>query len=188
MRKFIIIFCVCMVALLAGYGGYRGYRVWKQRHMLALAHGFLAKGDNRNAVLSLQQVLRVNPINLEATRLMAQLSEASRLPSALLWRSRVVAINRDSTPDRLALAQTALLFRDYALATNALEGVNDAGKKTAVYQNLAGAVAVEANQLDDAELHFLEAARLEPTNPIPKMNLAVVLLHGSNALSQAEAR
>ena len=156
--------------------------------MLALARGFLAKADRRNAVLSLQEVLRVNPVNLDAMRLMAQLAEAARSPSALLWRSRIVALDGKSTPDRLALAQTALLFRDYASATNALDGVDAAGRGTAAYQNLAGAVAAEANKLDEAELHFLEAARLEPTNQIPQMNLAVVLLHGSNALAQAQAR
>jgi tetratricopeptide (TPR) repeat protein len=42
--------------------------------------------------------------------------------------------------------------------------------------------------MDEAELHFLEAARLEPTNPIPQLNLAVVLLHSSNGLAQAQAR
>ncbi len=188
MRKILIIFSLLIALLLAGYGGYRGFRVWKQRHMLALAHQFLAKSDGRNAVLSLQEVLRVNPINLEALHLMAELSEASRSPSALIWRSRVVAANRYSTPDRLALARSALIFHDYASATNALDGVDDEGKKTAPYQNLAGAVAVQANRLDEAELHFLEAARLDPSNETPQMNLAVVMLHGSNALAQAQAR
>jgi Flp pilus assembly protein TadD len=188
MRKWIMIFGLCVATLMAVYGGYRGYRVWKQKHMLALAHEFLAKSDGRNAALSLQEVLRVNPVNLEATRLMAQLAEAARSPSALIWRSRVVALNGKSTPDRLALAQTALVFHDYISASNALEGVDAEGKNTAVYQNLAGALAVDANQMDEAELHFLEAARLEPTNPIPQLNLAVVLLHSSNALAQAQAR
>ena len=139
MRKLIIIFLCCTVVLLAGYAGYRGYKVWKQNRMMNLAHTFAAKGDDRNVLLCVQQVLRSNPQNVEACRLMAQISEAGRSPVALLWRSRVVELNPRSMDDRLALAQSAMMFRDYMVATNALEGVDAAGKKTAAYHNVAGA-------------------------------------------------
>jgi hypothetical protein len=119
---------------------------------------------------------------------MAQLAEATRSPSALLLRSRVVELNPHSLEDRLALAQTALEMRDYLSATNALEGVDPADKKTAVYQNLAGAVASAANQISQAEMYFLEASRLEPQNPAPQLNLAVVRLHSTNAVELGEAR
>ncbi len=188
MRKLIIIFLCCTVALLAGYAGYRGYKVWKQNRMMNLAHTFAARGDSRNVLLCVQQVLRSNPRHLEASRMMAALLEAGRSPSALLWRSRVVELNPRSLDDRLALAQSAMVFRDYMDATNALEGVDPAGRKTAAYQNIAGAVAAAANQRAEAEAHFLEAARLEPTNPVPQLNLAVVRLHGTNASAMAEAR
>jgi predicted Zn-dependent protease len=188
MRKLIIIFLCCTVVLLAGYAGYRGYKVWKQNRMMNLAHTFAAKGDGRNMLLCVQQVLRSNPQNLEASRMMAALLEASRSPGALLWRSRVVELNPHSLEDRLVLAQSAMMFRDYMVATNALEGVDAAGKKTAAYQNIAGAVAAAANQRAQAEVHFLEAARLEPTNPVPQMNLAVVRLHSTNEPARAEAR
>ena len=110
MRKLIIYFSCLMAVLLAGYVGYRGYKVWKQKHGLEHGPRVLAKSDERNAVLSLQQVLRANPANLEANRLMARLSEAARSPAALIYWSRVVAINPKSTDDRLALAQTALVL------------------------------------------------------------------------------
>ena len=188
MRKLIIIFLCCTVALLAGYAGYRGYKVWKQNRMMNLARAFAAKGDGRNVLLSVQQVLRSNPQNLEASRMMAALLEAGRSPGALLWRSHVVELNPKSLDDRLALAQSAMLFRDYMVATNALEGVDQAGRKTAAYHNVAGVVAAAANQRAEAEAHFLEAARLEPTNPAPQLNLAVVRLHSTNASAMAEAR
>lgn len=188
MRKLIIIFLCCTVALLAGYAGYRGYNVWKQNRMMNLAHTFAAKGDGRNVLLCVQQILRSNPRHLEASRMMAALLEAGRSPGALLWRSRVVELNPKSLDDRLALAQSAMMFRDYMVATNALEGVDQAGRKTAAYHNVAGVVAAAANQRAAAEAHFLEAARLEPTNPAPQLNLAVVRLHGTNTSAMAEAR
>jgi len=188
MRKLFIILLCCVAVLLAGYAGYRGYRVWKNKHLMTLGHEFLAKSDARNALLSVQEVLRSDPNNLDATRMMAQLAEASRLPTALLWRSRVVELAPHSLDDRLALAQTALTMRDYATATNALEGVDTPDKETAAYHNIAGAVAAGAKKLSEAEIHFLEASRLEPHNPAPQLNLAVVRLHGTNTLDLEEAR
>ena len=188
MRKMIIgLFC-CTAVLLAGYAGYRGFKVWKQNHLVEMARGFLAKSDGRNALLCIQQALHSNPQNVEATRMMANLTEAARSPSALLWRNRVVELRPASTEDRLALAQTALMFRDYASATNALAAVTAEGRKTASFHNLAGAVEASGNQLAEAEADFIEAARLEPTNQAPQLNLAVIRLHGTNATELREAR
>ena len=188
MRKTFIIILCCVAVLLTGYVGYRSYNVWKCSHLMGLAHQFLAKADGRNALLCVQQVLRSDPRNLDATRVMAQLTEASRSPSALLWRTRVVELNPHSLEDRLALAQTALMLRDYATATNALGGVDEAGKNTVAYHNVAGAVAAAANQSALAEAQFLEAARLDPQNQSVQLNLAVVRLHGTNPPALAEAR
>ena len=120
-------------------------------------------------------------------RLMANVAEAGRSPGALLWRARVVQLNPHSAQDRLALAQTALIFRDIASAANALEGVDQADRQTAVYQNLAGTVAAEASDMAGAESHFREAVRLEPQNPAPRLNLAAIQVHGTNAPAIAEA-
>jgi predicted Zn-dependent protease len=188
MRKMFIIVLCCVAVLLAGYASYRGYRVWKNKHLMSLAHEFLAKSDARNAALAVQEVLHSNPNNLDATRVMAQLSDAFHSRDALVWRNRVVELDPHSLPDRLALAQTALNMRDYQTATNALAGVDAAGKETAAYHNIAGTVAAAANKFAEAATHFLEASRLEPQNPAPQLNLAVVRLHGTNTLDLEEAR
>jgi len=188
MRKIIILLSCCIVLLLLGYTGYRGYRVWKQSHGMDMAKAFYAKADYRSAVLSLQQVLKANPRNIEACRLMANLTEAARSPESLMWRQRVLELNPNSFDDRMFLAQSALIFRDYALATNTLAGVADVNKNTAAFHSVAGSVALAAGQPDQAQAHFSESIRLDPTNPIPQVNLAVVRLHLTNALDMAEAR
>jgi len=188
MRKIFIIVLSCVGVLLAGYAGYRGYKVWKNKHLMSVGREFLAKSDRRNAALSAQEVLRSDPKNVDATRVMAQLAEASRSPAALFWRSRVVELAPHSLDDRLALVQTALTMRDYATATNALELVEPADRESAAYHNIAGMVAASTGQPDQAEKHFLEVSRLEPQNPSPQLNLAVVRLHRTNALELAEAR
>lgn len=188
MRKIIVIFSCCIVVLLLGFAGYRSYQVWREGHWLSMARQFAAKKDARNELLCLSQVLHSNPQNVAACRLMANLAETSHNPSAVIWRQRILAQRPDSLEDRLALVQAAVYFRDFALATNVLAGVNESGRKTAMYNSVAGTVALLSGQLKNAETYFTEATRLEPTNQIAQLDLAVVRLHGSNALDMAEAR
>jgi predicted Zn-dependent protease len=188
-KKILLISAVLgVVVLIGGYAGYRGYASARQHRLVKQARAFLAKSNQRKALLTLQRALKYNPKDVEACRLMGDLTEASRSPSALIWRSKVVDLRPHSTDDRLALAQTALMLRDYASATNALEGVDPQDKKKAAYHNVAGTVASTVNRLPEAEAHFLEASRLEPQNAIPQLNLAVVRLHSTNAQALTEAR
>ncbi len=155
MRKLLIIAFSCTAILLAGYVGYRGYKVWKQKHLVSMARDFIAKSDGTNALLTLKQALLTNPRNLEATRMMADLAAATRSPAVLVWRSRVVELDPNSTDDRLLLASTALGMQDLTTATNALNGVSETDRKTFSYQNLAGNVAARVNRLAEADQYFV---------------------------------
>ena len=188
MRKTIVVLSCCVGLLLLGYSAWRGYEVWKQSHGMAMAREYFTKGDARNTIIALQTVLHANPRNIEACRMIAGLTEAVRDQRALVWRQRALDINPKSFQDRLALVQAAIIFQDYTLASNTLTGVTGADKNTAAYNYIAGNVSLVEGQLDDAEAHFSEAIRLDPSNPVPQMNLAVVRLHRSNALDMAEAR
>jgi len=119
---------------------------------------------------------------------MAELAEKTGSPAALIWRSRVVELAPHSLDDRLTLARTALALRDLISATNALAGVSEPDKQTFSFHNTAGAVAAATGQTAQAEAHFLEASRLDPTNPVPRLSLAVVRLQQTNAQAVAEAR
>jgi tetratricopeptide (TPR) repeat protein len=186
----ILLFTVILglVLLGGGYAGYRGYKSVRQAKLVNQARAHLDKSEPKKALLVIRRALAYNNRDVAATRMMADLVENSRSPAAVMWRSRVVDLDPRSTDDRLALARTAMAARDLATATNALEAVDSAGKKTAAYHNVAGAVAVAVNRTAEAEAHFLEAARLEPQNPSPQLNLSVVRLRGTNAQGLAEAR
>src|SRR5436853_2915397 len=155
----VLLFIVILGLLLlgGGYAGYRGYKSARQTRLVKQAREYLKKSDPRKAALVLQRALRYNPRDVEACRLMAQLAEATRSRAALVWRSRAVELSPGSADDRLALARTAMTFRDYAAATNALAGVDSSGRKTAAYHTIAGTVTAAANLADEAEEHFLEA-------------------------------
>jgi predicted Zn-dependent protease len=187
-NKLIVAFAICLLGLGGGYVAYRGYVHVRQIRLVRQARAFLDAGQERKALLCLQRALRYNSKDVEACRLMAQFAEAARSPNALLWRSRVVEANPHSLEDRLALAQTAMTFRDLATATNALAGVYAGDRNTVAYQNLAGAVAAAANQPAQAEAHFLEATQIEPLNALPQLNLAVVRLQSTNSQTLADAR
>ena len=187
--KILLVSLALVVLILAGgYVGRRQYVSMRQTKLLNQARHAMGKSDTRRAGLLLQRAVKANPKDVEACRLMAQLSEAVRSPGALLWRSRVVEMNSNSVPDRLALARSALAAREILIATNALQGIPESGRHTPEFHNVAGTAATLANQFPDAELHFAEAARLDPTNPVPQLNLAVVRLQRTNTQAQAEAR
>jgi predicted Zn-dependent protease len=189
MRKtLIIVLTSCLALLLLAYTGFRGYQVWIQSHGIAMAQGYMARHDLRNTFLSLQQVLKTNPRNLEACRMVAALMEAEHAPAAVQWRQRVLELNPGSTDDRFALAKTAIANREYGVAATALAGASRADKQTAPYHNLAGMVALMTGQPAEAQAHFSESIRLVPSDPIPQLNLAVVRLHGTNLLDMADAR
>ena len=66
------------------------YKRHKETRSIEQAKNFMAKRDYRNASLSARQTLQVNPSNLEACRIMADLAERSPFPAALLdWRRRI---------------------------------------------------------------------------------------------------
>lgn len=188
MRNVIIILLSCTVLLLLGYSGYRAYELWKQNHWMTLARQYAEKGDGANERLCLEQALHLDSRNVEAYRLMANLAQAAHSSTALRWRKKVVDLAPDSLDDRLLLAQTAILDHDDATAASALTGVDDAGKQTPAYFNVAGEVALAFGRLEEAEADFAQCARLNPTNFAPQLSLAVLQLHSSNTLDMDQAR
>jgi Flp pilus assembly protein TadD len=188
-KKILLIVSILSLVMLGGaYAGYHKYVAVRQARLLKQARRYIARADTARAQLCLRNALYHNPKDLEACRLMAQVAEATSSPKAVLWRSKVMELNPHSLEDRLALAQIAVVMHDYAAAAKALEGVDATGRETASFHNLAAALALELHHPAEAETHFLEASRLDPQDPTPQLNLAVVRLHGTNAPELAEAR
>lgn len=176
MRKLFIALLVVCLLITAGFAAYRGYGIWRQDHGLKLAREFIAKSDYNNAVLSLRSVLRANPSNLDAVRMMGDFAEVLRNPIAMHWRRQLVELEPGSLTNRLLLARLAMSSGDLEEAAKALDGVADKDRDNAQYHKAAGAVAIATGHFVDAELHFSRAAELEPSNPVAQMNLAVIEL------------
>ncbi len=188
MRKSILVILCLTALLLLGYSGYGSYEIWKQKHLMSMARQFAAESDLNSARLSLTELLRVNPQNIEASRLMAEYSDPNRSSAILIWRKRVVALDPESANDRIALAEIAVKMHDLATADEALKGIPETDRGTAHYHIAAGGLDAAGNQLAPAEAHFLEAIRLEPQSAGAELSLAVLCLHDTNGPAMVEAR
>jgi tetratricopeptide (TPR) repeat protein len=188
MRKLFTGFLCLAVVFAVGFGSYRGYKIWKQKHLIRQAREFLAKGDSPNALLCLRQVLQSNSSNVEACRLMATYADLAKSPQAVFWRGRLVELEPHSLSNRVALATVALAVGDATLAQSALDGVDDPGRKTALYHKAAGALDIARRRLPEAEAHFSEATRLEPANPVSQLNLAALRVQMDQPQTSAQGR
>ena len=188
MRKTFIIGLGCMLVLLIVYAAYLSYSKSKESRLMTMSRGFIAHAELQEARLSLSEVLRLNPRNVEATRLMADLVAGDSKTEELQWRMRVTELVPGSAKDRIALAMAAAKSGNLALATNALAKVAVVNQKTAEYQNAVGVLAIAEHQPLLAESAFATAASLDPSSEVPRLNLAVLRLHSTNQVSVSQAR
>jgi tetratricopeptide (TPR) repeat protein len=131
--------------------------------------------------------LSINPTNLEACIVMAQLAETVCAPQALDWRRRIAELS-PTLEHKLAVARTAMALESLSSAAEALKDPSRTFTNSADYHVLAAQLAVKLNQLDEAELHLTVAAGLQPANPLHRLNLSVIQLLSTNEMAAESAR
>jgi hypothetical protein len=172
-----------LMFLIVGGGIWMGrapYRNWKQKRFLAEARAFLAKSDYRNAVLSARKTLETNPANVEACRIMAQITEQFKFSEAIFWRHQILKLEPNVVQNRLDLARTALLLGNYKEADQALHGVRESDRNRADFHELAALLDIAENNISAAEAQAAVAAKLEPQNKNLQLNLAVLDVQSRN--------
>ena len=169
--------------------GRPAYRHYRETRALEQAKESLARADYRSANLSARQALRVNALNLEACQLMADLAERSRSPAVLDWRRRIVEV-APTIPNKLMLAASALRVQGppYPLAAQTLDELKDTAAGVAAYHAISAELALRLKRPGEAVAQFEQASRLEPTNELHQLNLAVLLLQSTNAGAPSAAR
>jgi len=194
MKKIILWSVVAGVAVILGLLGLwfyarPAYRQHREIRAVEQAKSYMAKGDYRNASLSARQALGVNPRNLEACRIMADLAERSRSPSVLDWWRRVAEL-APTIQNRLMLATTALRSQGppYPLAAQTLDELKDSAGQVAAYHAISAELALRLKRPSEAVAHFEQASQLEPTNELHQLNLAVLQLQSTNAGAPLAAR
>lgn len=190
-RKFLVsaVLAVILAALGFAFAVHPAYQHYRETRAVRRAQSFLQHGDFPNASLCARQALRLNPSNLAACQLMAQLAGIAHSPQLVNWEQRVAALS--PTPEnQLRLASAALIFEPppSPLAAHVLEEMSPHAKSSAPWQLLSAQLALKCNDTARAEAHFLEAARLEPDNPLPQLNLAALRLKAADETLAGSAR
>ncbi|MDX1953408.1 MAG: hypothetical protein SFY81_14615 [Verrucomicrobiota bacterium] len=187
-KKLIIITVVLALLGIGGFFGRKAYKKTVERRLVRETKEYLEQKNWRGASLTLRRSLQLNPHNLEASKMMADLMEASGSPVALDWRVRVVELDPGSSEYRMDWARTAVRLRDFTAASNALSGLSSSARTNVTYHKLMGGLELALSRPEKAESHYAEALRLEPTNQLTLINLATVRLGSTNLTQAAEAR
>ena len=184
MNKSVVVIGVILIGSLLGFQffGRPAYKRHKESRSIEQAKSFMARRDYRNASLSARQTLQVNPNNLEAYRIMADLAEMSRSPHLLDYRRRIADL-APTTENKILLASTALRAQGapYLLTAQILEEIGDSAKAVAAYHVVAAELALKLNKVSEAAAQFEQASRLEPANELHQLNVAVLRLPSTNA-------
>jgi len=169
--------------------GRPAYRHYKESRSLGRAQEYLAKGEYSNASLSARQTLMVNPENLGACRVMAELCQISRAPQLLDWRRKIVGLS-PTLENKVLLASAALRTQDppYPLSVEILGALEEEGRNYGPYHEASAELALKTRRPAVAAAHFSQAARLDPGNPQHQFNLSVLRLQSTNRTEAAEAR
>jgi predicted Zn-dependent protease len=180
---------VAVVLVLAVFPGRRVYRHFKENHDAAQAREFFAKGDYRNAFLSARQALLVNSNNVPACRVMVGLEDSAHSPAALDWCRRLAQLSPTIT-NKLLLASVGLRYQNppYPLTTQVLGDLSASAANIPDFHILSAELDLSLHRAAEAESQFEAACRLEPTNRLFQLNLAVIRLSLTNAATAADAR
>jgi tetratricopeptide (TPR) repeat protein len=181
-KKLIAILILLALGTAAWFWGLPAYRAKKERKFAAQAEKFLAAKDLRAALLSAQQTLVLNPSNLVACEVMADVADAGRSPHAITWRKRIAEIS-STVSNQVILASCALRYEQppFAMAQQALDQLKGSAQSFAPYHVVSAQLAIKQGRIADAEKHFEAAIRLEPADQLHQLNLATVRLQSRDA-------
>jgi hypothetical protein len=161
--------------------GVRLFRQWQERHLVRVSAAHLSGGDPKAAMLPAKRVLQMNPDNVDAARLIAQIADRGGDKAALDWWRKVVAHPQHTTDDVLGLVRAALRVNDLATAERALSSLDDAGKQTAGYHAACGRLAEIKKNPAEAESHWAQASAIAPDNLGYQFQLALIRLGSTDS-------
>jgi hypothetical protein len=120
--------------------------------------------------------------------MMAEIAELAGKQEALSWREQVVALEANVAANRIALASTALRFRQIEVARRNLDSIPTAARANIEYHQIAGALALAEKNLTAAEAEFAAALQLDPGNAQLALNAATIRLTSADPATTEKAR
>jgi len=189
-RKRVVVLSIVIlsVALPVCRYGARFYNRWEQRHLVSQARELMDAGDYRKAALALQRTLELNPANLEASRLFAELGDKLETPEAVSLRERVSLLAPDSYDDAYALAATGLKFGSLAIAQEGLGIMKKLAPDNAKTHEIEARVLVDTGRPGQAQEEFAKSLKLDPGNELVQLEAAVLDIQSPDAAKREAAR
>jgi tetratricopeptide (TPR) repeat protein len=178
---------LCVALPVCRYGP-RVYSRWEQHRLITQTRSLLAANDYARAILCLRRILELNPANLEASRLFAELADKVGRPEAVSFRERVCLLAPDSFDDAYAWAVSALKFGDLTRASEALKILKKTGENRAGYHEIAARIAVAERRPVEAHAEFSEALKLTPGDQMLQLQAAVLDIQSKNPAVREAAR
>ena len=184
---------VSVIVVLAGFGMVAGpklKRAYDRRSASAAvqrAAEALAKGDIQHAMRNARVAYELNPLDVEANRIIAQGLEAAGSPTAQEWRHRLDSIRPGDSENLIAWSRDSLAAGYPDTATDVLGRVKPEDRSSAAYHDVAARIAVTRRDEAEAESHWKEAARLEPKVERYRLSLAVLQRKSGEGTAREEA-
>ncbi len=172
----------CVLLAFLCWGGVYLYRNFESKHLARRAAAYLSAGDLRQAMLSAQSARNIKPTP-EAARVLAQIAERTKNPTALEWRREAVKLAPNSQSDLVALANCALQFDEMAEAEKVLVTAKKNGETGASHAIAAQIADVKGDQAD-ARREWTRAAEIEPGNKSYTLGLALANLRSNTPALQ----
>ena len=166
---------VVAVGGILAFGGYHAYRIFRKQSALASAREFAEKKDFGQAAMAAKRAVMLNPKDLAANRLMAEMADELHLKEAITWRKNIAELE-PAAANYLAWAETAIRFRDLDSVKEAFSKIDAAGKNTPAYHDMAARLAVLTGHTSEVAAHVAAAAQLDPTNETYQLQEAAVQL------------
>lgn len=168
--------------------GVRAYKSWRVERDVRAAQAYLAKEDNRNAILSLKAALLLRPDHLETRRTLASLLERSYSAEALIHRRKLIDMEPQLLGPKLALVETALRLGDIREASRALKLIKGSQRRTPEFMELQAQVHLEQRRPDMALEVYRELVELRPEDRGARVKLTALELQSGPELDRSTAR
>jgi predicted Zn-dependent protease len=161
-----------------------------ERHQMYLRNGrqALERADVRSALAFAQRAVEDRQNDVDACRLMGDVEDAVGSPAVLTWRLRAAQLEPSNVLNYLALAEAALKLGNAGGALKALNSAPAERTGRADWQDLMGRTETALNQFAEAESRFGQAVRLQPADPIYRINLYSIRLRSADRAIAADAQ
>ncbi len=162
------------------YGGYRAYLHWEPEYLARQARKAFENKDYVIAGLQVRRALQLNPGNVSATRLAADMLEAGGSREALKYRAHVLDLAPNSVEDKLAWLNCAIRFNQPDEAAKAIGHFTETEKKSATFESSSGALAASLGNFEEAAQHYEAAMKFDARDELIEFNLASMQLHSDD--------